>query len=248
MFVHKLFSATVFLLLLLPRASEGQNSGVLPELVRRSERAVVLLRVYDSAGQQLGLGSGFAVADGRVVTNAHVLEGAAYVEVYDYQDRLLGTTDHAHSLSTRVDLALLPAIGAIAGVLPLESREPPVGESIVVFGAPQGLTNTVSNGIVSGYREWEGIRWMQITAPISPGSSGGPVLNERGQVVGVSVALLGDGQNLNFAVPVSDVYALVGSPPGRLAFPGAASTRRGRASAEPAAHLRPHWRRWSKVS
>src|SRR5690606_38122480 len=81
------------------------------------------------------------------------------------------------------------------------------------------LSNTVSEGIVSAFREIDAMRWMQITAPISQGSSGGPVLNHAGQVVGVAAALMEGGQNINFAVPVADLRAVLNSPAGRLAFP-----------------------------
>ncbi|MCP3140757.1 S1C family serine protease [Pyxidicoccus xibeiensis] len=210
-----------------PSAVHTEASVALPDLVKVAGRAVVSLQTYDAQGTQLGLGSGFLVEKGRVVTNAHVLEGAARVEVYDFEDNLLGTADYAESLSSRIDLAVLPAMPNTPGALRLAASEPPVGESIIVIGAPQGLTNTVSTGIVSAFRDHEGKRWMQISAPISQGSSGGPVLNQQGEVVGVSVAVLRDGQNLNFAVPGRNVRALLGSPPGRIAlssYSGGAAT------------------------
>lgn len=207
-------------LLASPVGSGAQITSELPDLVRRTERAVVSIVSYDGAGDLLGHGSGFLVEGGRVVTNAHVVEGATRVEVYDHEDEILGVTDHAESLSTRVDLAVLPPLPRAEWSLTLAEAEPSVGETIVVFGAPQGLTNTVSEGIVSAYRRRDAGRWMQISAPISEGSSGGPVVNRSGEVVGVSVAIMREGQNLNFAIPARDVRALVESPPGRLAFPG----------------------------
>lgn len=83
-----------------------------------------------------------------------------------------------------------------------------VGESVIAIGNPRGLEGSVSTGIVSGFRISNGVKMIQITAPISPGSSGGPVLNSRGVVIGVATATLKGGQNLNFAVPatyISDV-------------------------------------------
>ncbi|QQR43218.1 trypsin-like peptidase domain-containing protein [Myxococcus xanthus] len=188
----------------------------MPEMLVSAGRAVVYLRTYDALGKQVGLGSGFLVEKGRVVTNAHVLEGAARVEVYDFEDNIVGTADYAESLSHRIDLAVLPSMANVPGVLRLADKEPLVGDGVIVIGAPQGLTNTVSTGIVSAFRSHNGRRWMQISAPISQGSSGGPVMNRKGDVVGVSVAVLRDGQNLNFAVPGRDVRALLGSPPGRV--------------------------------
>jgi S1-C subfamily serine protease len=190
----------------------------LPQIVQRAGPAVVSLKTYDARGRQLSLGSGFILGDGRIVTNAHVVQGAARAEIFDSDGRLLGTASHAEALSGTVDIAVLPRLGTPRNSVTLASEAPPVGEDIVAIGAPEGLTNTVSNGIVSAYREVEGQWVMQITAPLSHGSSGGPVLNRSGEVVGVSVAVLGEGQNLNFAVPLEDVQAVVGSPPGRVAF------------------------------
>jgi hypothetical protein len=93
----------------------------------------------------------------------------------------------------------------------------------VAVGASEGLTSTVSNGIVSAIRETRHGEWIQISAPISPGSSGGPVLNSAGDAIGVSVAQFTEGQNLNFAIPASDIRAMLGSPPGRIAFPNRTS-------------------------
>jgi hypothetical protein len=91
---------------------------------------------------------------------------------------------------------------------------------VVVIGAPEGLSNTVSTGIVSAIRRIQGRTLVQISAPISHGSSGGPVLNMRGEVIGVSVSVLSEGQNLNFAVPATELLALSQSRPERIAFTG----------------------------
>ncbi len=192
-----------------------------PRIAQRAGPAVVSLKTFDAHGRELLMGSGFIVRDGRVVTNAHVVEGAARAEVFDADGRLMGTASHAEALSTTVDLAVLPRLGNPRGTVRLARREPSVGEEVVAIGAPEGLTNTVSNGIVSAYRDVEGRRMMQITAPLSEGSSGGPVLNRRGEVVGVTVAVYEGGQNLNFAVPLEDVRAIVGSPAGVVAFAAA---------------------------
>jgi len=196
-----------------------QGSPDIPRIVASARGTVVLLKSFDSHGKMIGLGSGFRVAGGRFVTNAHVVAGASRVEIFDDGGGLLGIARYAEMLSTTVDLAILPAVGASGPSLPLASVPPPVGEPVIVIGAPEGLTNTVSDGIVSAIRRVEQRQLLQITAPISPGSSGGPVLNKRGEVVGVSVSILREGQNLNFAVPVVDVAALVASRAGQFEFP-----------------------------
>lgn len=196
-----------------------------PQVVQRSGPAVVSLRTFDARGREMVLGSGFVLDDGRIVTNAHVVEGAARADVFDAEGRLLGTVRHAEALDGDVDIAVLPGTGTPRGTVRLAREAPTVGEEVVAIGAPEGLTNTVSNGIVSAYREVDGQRVMQITAPLSEGSSGGPVLNRRGEVVGVSVAVFQAGQNLNFAVPLDDVRAVVERRPGRVALSTAGGGR-----------------------
>lgn len=206
------------------------SPATLPEVVARSQGAVITIKAFDTAGNLIGLGSGFRIGGGRFVTNAHVLSGASRVELFDNSEQLLGSLEHAEVLSSTVDLAILPRLRGAITTLPIAGSMPRVGEQVIVIGAPEGLANTVSDGIVSALRTIDGRRLLQITAPISPGSSGGPVLNGRGEVVGVSVAILREGQNLNFAVPVTDLMALTGSPAGRIPFPrvarASASTRR----------------------
>ena len=191
----------------------------IPGIVAAARGTVVLLKTFNRRGRVIGLGSGFRIAGGRFVTNAHVVAGASRVEIFDDTGTLLGIARSADMLSTTVDLAILPPVGTHSPYLSLARTAPAVGEQIIVIGAPEGLTNTVSDGIVSAVRKIETRQLLQISAPISPGSSGGPVLNARGEVVGVSVSILREGQNLNFAVPVSDVIALVSSRPGQFEFP-----------------------------
>ncbi|HET6764057.1 MAG TPA: trypsin-like peptidase domain-containing protein [Longimicrobiaceae bacterium] len=206
-----------------PGTLPAQAPLSIPAIVRMAGDAVVTLHVYDQAGRRTTLGSGFFLPDGRIVTNLHVVRGGARVEVIGASGQLLGSIPFAEAVSEEADLALLPRLAGVRRHLPLAGARPQVGESVVVIGAPEGLSNTVSNGIVSAFRQVEGRPRMQISAPISPGSSGGPVLNGRGQVVGVSLSILEGGQNLNFAVPLEDVRAMLASPAGQLAFPGGAT-------------------------
>jgi S1-C subfamily serine protease len=86
-----------------------------------------------------------------------------------------------------------------------------IGETVFAVGNPRGLEGTFSAGIVSGYREIKGLSLLQITAPISPGSSGGPIADEKGEVIGIAVATFRGGQNLNFAIPVRYIKQLSAS-------------------------------------
>lgn len=201
-----------------PQTASAQD---IPRVVAAARGAVVLLKTFDRDGVLVGLGSGFRIAGGRFVTNAHVIAGASRVEVFNDSGALLGVARSADMLSTSVDLAILPSAGPRAPYLSLAGASPAIGEHVIVIGAPEGLTNTVSDGIVSARRKIGARHLLQISAPISPGSSGGPVLNNKGQVVGVSESILREGQNLNFAVPVSEVIALASSRAGQFEFPAA---------------------------
>lgn len=222
--MRRILLLTVMLAILPKPSTAQQHPAALPELVRRVGGAVVSISVFDASGREVGQATGFLLGDGRVVTNAHTLEGATRVEVVSAKDELLGTATYAVALSSRVDVAVLPRLGKPATYVSLSDDEPDVGEGIVVIGSPRGFANTVSDGIVSAYRQVGRQRLMQITAPISPGSSGSPVIDAEGTVIGMTVGTLPDGQNLNFAIPTRDILAVTGSPPGRVEFPSTTET------------------------
>ena len=115
------------------------------------------------------------------------------------------------------DIAVIKAHGQNFRTLPLgNSDRVQVGEDVVAIGNPLSLESTVSNGIVSGIRtvEEEGGKFLQVTAPISPGSSGGPLFNMAGEVVGITTMYLKGGENLNFAIPINDAKRLLlANPP-----------------------------------
>jgi hypothetical protein len=152
-------------------------------------------------------GSGFFVTTDLVATNRHVLDCGGRGTV-----TMAGITRPLAILATwsdqQHDLALVRVSGAHVQPLLLSPRGwPAVGEDIYVAGNPEGLSGTFSRGIISSLRQSEGL--IQFDAPVSPGSSGGPVVDGRGQVVGVTVSSFTQGQNLNFAVPSQYLRALL---------------------------------------
>ncbi|MFL5540713.1 MAG: trypsin-like peptidase domain-containing protein [Longimicrobiaceae bacterium] len=199
-----------------PHAAAAQPDVV--SITRRASPAVVTLYAYNSTGRRTSLGSGFFLSDGRIATNRHVVEGATRIAAQAVNERELGSAQYAEAVGRTADLAILPRIAAPPATLTLANRLPEPGESVVVIGAPEGLSNTVSTGIVSAIRRIGGRTLVQISAPISHGSSGGPVLNMRGEVIGVSVSVLSEGQNLNFAVPATELVTLTQQRPDRIAF------------------------------
>ncbi|MDQ6787277.1 MAG: tetratricopeptide repeat protein [Acidobacteriota bacterium] len=182
----------------------------LPELVRRIKPSAVAIETFDAKGASLSRGSGFFVSKDKIVTNRHVIERANRVEIH-----LINGKNYAVkgvlAIDGEGDLALLQIDLPEGFATPLEiiQTAPQEGESIVVIGNPYGLEGSVSNGIVSAVREIAGYgKIIQITAPISPGSSGSPVVNMRGQVIGVATLQAAEGQSLNFAVPSERISQL----------------------------------------
>jgi hypothetical protein len=180
---------------------------------------VVTIRLYDAGAGESGLGSGFRIGNGEIVTNAHVVAGAAWAEISTVDGDLIGVAAYAVLLDTENDLAVLRVPGDSSAGLMLSAYDAEIGTDIWAFGAPLGLEGTVSTGNVAAMRTVDERRLMQITAPISPGSSGGPVVDGSGMVVGVVTSMLTEGQNLNFAVPVSRLRDLLRQDRGRIVFP-----------------------------
>lgn len=208
------------------------------DIAARAAPATVTILTFDAAGDTLGLGSGFVVKPtGVVVTNWHVVQGAARAvvrlstgEAFDRVEALDGDES--------ADLAILKIPGYSMATLAPQATLPPVGSRLVVIGSPLGLAQTVSEGIVSATRVENGRELLQMTVPISPGSSGGPVLNARGQVVAVATKYMARGQQLNFAVPVRYAMGLVETtraPRPLHAMFGAAATGRLAAAGSPGA-------------
>ncbi len=182
----------------------------LPELVKRIKPSAVAVETYDAKGATISRGSGFFVTPDRIITNRHVIERAARVEIH-LMDGKKFPVRGVLAIDGEGDLALLlvDVPRALAFPLPLVRSAPREGESIVVIGNPYGLEGSVSNGIVSAVREISGYgKIIQITAPISPGSSGSPVVNMAGQVIGVATLQAAEGQSLNFAVPAERISQL----------------------------------------
>ncbi|MCC1496764.1 S1C family serine protease [Alcanivorax sp. 1008] len=167
------------------------------------------------------LGSGF-LHKGTVITNAHVVADAKWVDIYDQGGEHVGTAAYALHVDNTNDIAILPLPGNSAEGIPLAGGNVRTGEPVWAFGSPMGFRNTVSNGIVSAVREVEGKQLIQITAPISTGSSGGPVLNDAGEAIGVVVSTYQEAQNINFAIPVTLLPAGIQDLSAQKAFPSVA--------------------------
>ena len=181
------------------------------EVAKKAFRSTVLLVMEDGNDQPLSLGSGFLVRDGEIATNLHVVEGAARGYAKLVGEKTKYDIEGITAVDPERDLVVLRiSAGPSQPLLLGNSDAVQVGDSVYAVGNPQGLEGTFSQGIVSSIREVGSDKLLQVTAPISPGSSGGPVLNGKGEVIGVSVATFRGGQNLNFAIPSNYLKTLLG--------------------------------------
>ena len=184
------------------------------EIAQKSFPSLVVVVAENVGGRTQTQGSGFFVRPGVVATNYHVIRNAKTIYVRVVKQEKVYAVTRVVGADKERDLALLGVEGAEARPLPLgDSGKVVEGDAVYALGNPQGLEATISPGIVSSIREFSDGSLLQFTAPISQGSSGGPVLNDRGQVVGVVSSYLAAGQNLNFAVPSSQLAALMKRPP-----------------------------------
>lgn len=164
--------------------------------------SVVLIAIHNEKGDIIGTGSGIMVGkDGYILTNNHVTSGGRVYSVRIEDDEQVYTTDEIIKYNPVLDLAVI-RINRSLKPIPVYSgsRKLVRGQKVVAIGSPLGLFNSVSDGIISGFRKINDVDMIQFTAPISHGSSGGAVLNMYGEVVGISTAGMDEGQNINLAV------------------------------------------------
>src|SRR5690349_1045018 len=209
---RRIYPPLVPLALVLFLASLAQAEETLPALVKRVKPSVVAIATYDSNGEALMTGSGFFLAPGEVVTNLHVIRGAARAEIKTLDGKgKVYPVSGALAVDEEGDLALLGIDMPLDRVRSIElARDlPDEGEQIFVIGNPLKLEGSVSDGIVSAVREVpNSYRIIQITAPISHGNSGSPVFNLRGQVLGAVTVKVTNGQNINLAIAAGRVAQL----------------------------------------
>lgn len=185
----------------------GQTTS---QIAKNTIKSTVSIIALDQSMQPIALGSGAIVDNNSVVTNYHVVKGATQLKIiFDGQSNSIVTTTY-YSVDYDNDLILLKIQPTTYPSIPIvEQDSSDIGDRIFVAGNPKGLSGTFSEGIISGKRDFDKRKLLQITAPISPGSSGGPVVNIFGKLVGISVGSFKDGQNLNFAIPSNYVKNLL---------------------------------------
>lgn len=185
----------------------GSNDRVLSgeEIYAKCAPSVFLMTIYDKDGKEMGYGSGvFISKDGEAVTNWHVLDGARSAKIKTYDGKIhdvIGVYDY----DVKNDLVRIKIGGN--GFEPMkvnDSGEQMNGATVYAIGNPKGLESTISAGIISSaHRLMNGVEFIQISAPISSGSSGGALINTKGELIGITAAYIDNGQNLNLATPIT---------------------------------------------
>ena len=182
------------------------------EIAENALAATVYLEMQDSNGLTLGIGSGFFVRPDLIATNFHVIEGAAQGTAKLVSKRTKYPIEGIIATDEDNDLVLVKVTAD--GIKPLslgDSDTVRIGAQVYAVGNPKGMEGTFSDGIISSIRRRNAQTRFQMTAPISSGSSGGPVLNRKGEVIGMSVSAHQDldAQNINFAIPVNKLKGLL---------------------------------------
>lgn len=192
------------------------------DVFEQVSKSIVVIYAPNAEDGTVGYGSGVVLPTGDIATNCHVLEDAnEFLVTHEGKDHL-GIIRHSNP---ERDVCVITAYGLKApGVRLGSTRTLKVGARVYAVGAPKGLELSLSEGIISSLREIKGGRHIQTTAPISPGSSGGGLFDENGNLIGLPTFFVKDGQQLNFAVPVEWIGDLFGksssiansSPPNSL--------------------------------
>lgn len=209
-----LFRIILLIILLFTFSSISFSQADLVSLVKKVKPSIVAIYTFNNQGHSLMQGSGFFINNqGDVITNWHVIENAhsAVIKTFEGHSYLV---KEILGGSKESDLALLSVDIRNDSVqdLPISRSMPEIGERVLVMGNPLALEFSVSDGIIAAIRkipEYSNGEVIQITAPVSPGSSGSPVMNMQGEVIAVAFYVYFHGENLNFAIPSQRVIDII---------------------------------------
>lgn len=211
---NHLFRIILLIILLFTFSSISFSQADLVSLVKKVKPSIVAIYTFNNQGHSLMQGSGFFINNqGDVITNWHVIENAhsAVIKTFEGHSYLV---KEILGGSKESDLALLSVDIQNDSVqdLPISRSMPEIGERVLVMGNPLALEFSVSDGIIAAIRkipEYSNGDVIQITAPVSPGSSGSPVMNMQGEVIAVAFYVYFHGENLNFAIPSQRVIDII---------------------------------------
>ncbi len=178
------------------------------DIYKQSINKVAMVLSYKD-GIPSSQGSGFFIDKNTLVTNYHCVTEADAIDIKMADQENVYKNAKVVMISEDYDLAIIKTKHDFPFLSIDSLGKEKIGSKIYAIGNPRGFEGTISDGILSGKRENEGIEFLQITAPISPGNSGGPVLNEKGKVIGVSTFTIRNSQNLNFAMPIKYISSCI---------------------------------------
>jgi tetratricopeptide (TPR) repeat protein len=190
--------ASGFLIFMLTASVARANSP--EQIFVQVSPSVVVVDILDAKGKSIGLGSGAVIGAGQVITNCHVAQKGKSLQVRQSGKIFKATLQYA---DPDRDLCQLSAPDLKAPPVALgTAKKLRVGQRVYAIGAPKGLELTLSDGLISSLRQYEGSQYIQTSAAISPGSSGGGLFDDQGRLIGITSFQFIEGQNLNFALPV----------------------------------------------
>lgn len=173
-----------------------------------SKNSIVVITSNDYSNTPFKMGSGFYFRDNLIATNFHVIDGAHFFKIKNIGKQNEFSNVRVKSYSKELDIAVLEVQEKSEPLKLVVNSRFKIGQPIIAIGNPNGLEGTVSTGIISGIRDFDTYSTLQITAPISTGSSGGPVFNEVGEVIGLATSTLEHSQNINFAITLDTLLEL----------------------------------------
>jgi S1-C subfamily serine protease len=166
--------------------------------------SIVALDVENVAGKHFVANAFLAIGDRLAITAWHVVHDARRVEARFFDSQRVSITGLVDK-NEKLDLALLQLDAATRPRIKLAATTPRIGSRVYLLGCPRGLDFSISEGLVSQIRTLDGVRYYQLSCPISPGDSGGPVLNDRGEAIGVVSWRKSDAENVGFAIPCPEI-------------------------------------------
>lgn len=175
------------------------------QIFEQASQSVVVINTFDGEGNPINQGGGVVTARELLTTNCHVIEGAASLEVI-HRQQVYAATPAAANVERDLCQIRVPQLNAPR--VTLNTGRVRVGQRVYAIGAPEGLELTLTEGLISSLREFEGSQYIQTSAGISLGSSGGGLFDTEGRLIGITAFFVGEGPNLNFALPAAWIAEL----------------------------------------
>lgn len=181
------------------------------EIYKLCEKSMVEIRTVTKDDTHV-YGSGFFIGEGKIATNFHVIEGAVEMEAVDYDGNTYPVVC-IYEINKDIDIAVIGVEGSLDAIVS-NTDAPVTGETVYTIGSPYGYTGSFSKGIISkANRIMDGVLCHQISAPISSGNSGGPLLNCYGEVIGINTFTYTNGKHINFSISIENLDCIdLGNP------------------------------------